>query len=651
MIPELGHISAILAMHLAGISAFLGFLGASRDDERLMKALPLLSAGQWTFCLLSFLILVSCFLMDDFSVAYVASNSNSLLPWYYKVSATWGAHEGSFLLWILIMASWTLAVTIRTRALPLVFASRVIAIMSLLNLGFLAFLVFTSNPFERLLPLTPIDGKDLNPLLQDIGLIIHPPILYMGYVGFSVAFSFAIGALLSGRIDSAWAKWCRPWSNLAWAFLTIGITLGSWWAYYELGWGGWWFWDPVENASFMPWLVGTALIHSLAISEKRSMMKGWSILLAIMTFSLCLLGAFIVRSGILTSVHSFAVDPERGIYILAFLLLVVGGSLLLYGRRSYITISRGSFKLYSREAFVLSNNILFVSAMGLVLLGTLYPLAYEVVTGGDKISVGLPYFNTTFIPLMGLVAILLGLIPLIGWKETNVRSSARIFLWAVLISLVAGMIFIFLTTGTVMEFGVLAFVFLGAFIFTTHLRDGVLRVRKQGLRIPWAYWGMSLAHSGFAILIIAIALNSTSSIQKDARMHSGEKLSIGNRTFEFLGVTEHRGANYVADRAAFRVKEGRNYYWMYPEKRRYFSGGNVMTEAAIEGAVRRDIYITLGEPMDSGDWTVRLQIKPFVRLIWVGSLLLAFGGIISAIDRRYRKSSSSRSLEYTSGAL
>ena len=423
MIPELGHFSIILAMPLALLLAFFGLAGAYRNDAQWMKLVPALSIGQWFFCGVSFLILVACFVVDDFSVRYVASNSNSLLPWYYKLSATWGAHEGSFLLWIFIMASWTLAVSQRAKQLPTVFLSRVLGIMGLLNFGFLAFLVFTSNPFERLIPMTPIEGSDLNPLLQDIGLIIHPPILYMGYVGFSVAFSFAIAALLSGRMDSAWAKWTRPWSNIAWSFLTIGITLGSWWAYYELGWGGWWFWDPVENASFMPWLMGTALVHSLAVSEKRATMKSWTILLAISTFALCLLGAFIVRSGVLTSVHSFAVDPERGIFILVFLFLVVGGSLLLYGSRANVQSSGISFTFFSREAFVLLNNILFVSAMGLVLLGTLYPLAYEAVTGGSKISVGLPYFNSTFVPLMLLVAVLLGLIPSLRWKSTDMSLS------------------------------------------------------------------------------------------------------------------------------------------------------------------------------------------------------------------------------------
>ena len=366
MIPELGHLALVLALGLAALLGFFGLAGAARGNARWMSTVPSLVAGQWVFCALAFAALTHAFLVDDFSVAYVANNSNSLLPWYYKASAVWGAHEGSFLLWILIMASWTLAVALRSAGLPTAFVNRVLGVMGLLNLGFLAFLIFTSNPFERLIPMTPADGADLNPLLQDFGLIVHPPMLYMGYVGFSVAFAFAVAALLTGRLDAAWARWSRPWSNVAWAFLTVGITLGSWWAYYELGWGGWWFWDPVENASFMPWLVGTALIHSLAVSEKRGTFKSWTLLLAISTFSLSLLGAFIVRSGVLTSVHAFAVDPERGLFILIFLILVVGGSLFLYARRAATVAARARYTLLSREAFLLVNNILLVVAMALV---------------------------------------------------------------------------------------------------------------------------------------------------------------------------------------------------------------------------------------------------------------------------------------------
>ena len=636
MIPELGHFSIILAMPLAFLLAFFGLAGAYRNDTQWMKLVPVLSIGQWFFCAVSFLILVACFLVDDFSVRYVASNSNSLLPWYYKLSATWGAHEGSFLLWIFIMASWTLAVSRRAKQLPTVFMSRVLGVMALLNLGFLAFLLFTSNPFERLIPMTPIEGSDLNPLLQDIGLIIHPPILYMGYVGFSVAFSFAIAALLSGRMDSAWAKWTRPWSNIAWSFLTIGITLGSWWAYYELGWGGWWFWDPVENASFMPWLMGTALVHSLAVSEKRATMKSWTILLAISTFALCLLGAFIVRSGVLTSVHSFAVDPERGIFILVFLFLVVGGSLLLYGSRANIKSNGITFTFFSREAFVLLNNIIFVSAMGLVLLGTLYPLAYEAVTGGSKISVGLPYFNSTFVPLMLLVAILLGLIPSLRWKSTNMSISRNNLIFLCFLSITLGLLIAFVEPIQMPGLAGIAGIVLGFWIIFNHLGDLVLRFKKLKFQISLSYVGMLMAHLGFGIALVAVSLNSASFIQKDIKMLPGESVVLADRTFEFLGVEAYRGANYIADRATYKVYEGDKSYLMYPEKRQYLSGGNIMTEASIEGALSRDLYISLGEAVDGGYWTARLQIKPFVRLIWLGGLLIAFGAAVSVMDRRYR---------------
>jgi cytochrome c-type biogenesis protein CcmF len=634
VIPELGHLALVLALCLSGLLAVFGLLGSSLAHPRMLNATPSLVAGQLVFCLLAFVALGHAFVTDDFSVAYVAHNSNSLMPWYYKASAVWGAHEGSFLLWTLIMAGWTLAVAVKGRNLPLIFHNRVLGVMGLLNLGFLSFVVLTSNPFERLVPMTPAQGSDLNPLLQDFGLIVHPPMLYMGYVGFSVAFSFAIAALLSGRLDSAWARWSRPWSNVAWAFLTLGITLGSWWAYYELGWGGWWFWDPVENASFMPWLVGTALIHSLAVTEKRGSFKSWTVLLAITTFSLSLLGAFIVRSGVLTSVHAFAVDPERGLFILGFLVVVVGGSLLLYGVRAAVIGSGVRFGLWSREAFILLNNIILVIAMSLVLLGTLYPLAYEAVSGGDKISVGVPYFNAGFVPLMLALALALGVVPALRWKRSNWRDVVRRVSWLAGASVVLGVGLPLLADGAV-AWQVAVTLVLAFWILGMHGRDLADRARLGLKRIPLGYWGMLAGHAGFAFALLGVAFTTQLSVEKDLRMSPGETVTVRERTFEFVGMSSAQGPNYVADRATFSVSEGSSRIVLQPEKRRYLAGGNVMTEAAIDAGFTRDLYISLGEPLAGGDWAVRIQVKPFVRWIWLGALLMAFGGAVAVFDARY----------------
>ncbi|HEY5681613.1 MAG TPA: heme lyase CcmF/NrfE family subunit [Pseudomonadales bacterium] len=636
MIVELGHLALVIALCLSGLLAVFGLGGLNLAGGRLLRANLSLVTGQAVFCALAFGVLTQAFLADDFSVAYVANNSNTLLPWYYKFSAVWGAHEGSFLLWTLIMSGWTLAVAVLGRTLPLEFHSRVLGVMGFLNLGFLSFLIFTSNPFERLVPLSPAEGSDLNPVLQDFGLIVHPPMLYMGYVGFSVAFAFAVAALLSGRLDAAWARWSRPWSNVAWAFLTVGIALGSWWAYYELGWGGWWFWDPVENASFMPWLVGTALIHSLAVTEKRGTFKSWTVLLAITTFSLSLLGAFIVRSGVLTSVHAFAVDPERGLFILGFLILIVGGSLLLYGVRAGVVASRARFEPLSREAFILLNNVLLVVSMAVVLLGTLYPLAYEAVSGGDKISVGVPYFNAGFVPLMLLLAAALATAPLLRWKRTERREILRGLLPALGVSLLLGVGAPLVLAGGV-SWQVALSVALACAILATHSRDLWTRARRGVARVPLAYWGMFAAHAGFAVAILGIALTSQWSVEKDLRMSPGEVVVLDGRAIEFLGVNPHRGSNYVADRGSFSVQEGDARIVLQPEKRRYLAGGNVMTEAAIDAGFTRDLYISLGEPLQGGDWAVRIQVKPFVRWIWLGGLLMAFGGCLAVFDSRYRR--------------
>ncbi len=636
MIVELGHLALVIALGFSVLLTLSGLAGGASGHQRFMAATPSFVAAQFVFIALAYATLTYAFVNDDFSVAYVAANSNSLLPWYYKFSAVWGAHEGSFLLWTLIMSSWTLAVAVKGRDLPDTFLARVLGVMGLLSFGFISFMLWTSNPFDRLVPMTPAEGADLNPLLQDFGLVVHPPMLYTGYVGFSVAFSFAIAALLSGRLDTAWARWSRPWTNVAWAFLTLGITLGSWWAYYELGWGGWWFWDPVENASFMPWLAGTALLHSLAVTEKRGAFKSWTLLLAITTFSLSLLGAFIVRSGVLTSVHAFAVDPTRGIFILVFLFIVVGGSLLLYAVRASVIRSSISYQFFSREAFLLLNNILLIIAMALVLLGTLYPLAYEAVTGGDKISVGVPYFNAGFVPLMLVVAAALGIVPALNWKRTSAARAYRHLRWVLAASVVLGVAVPLLASGVV-RWQIALTLLLAFWIVGSHLLDLSGRLRKGVTRIPLAYLGMSLAHMGFAAALLGVALTSQLSVEKDLRMGPGDTVVLGEMEFEFSGTTQIQGPNYTAQRGTFSVREGTTRFAMQPEKRSYLARSNVMTEAAIDAGLLRDVYISLGESLGGGDWAVRLQIKPFVRWIWLGGLLMALGGGLAIADARYRR--------------
>ena len=660
MIPELGNLSLVLALLLSAVSGACGLGGARAGHDRWMRAAGSATLGQFVFTALAFAVLVHAFVTDDFSVAYVAHNSNSLLPWYYKVSAVWGAHEGSFLLWILIMTLWMTAVTLLGRRLPLDFHARVLGVMGLLNLGFLCFLVFTSNPFERLLPLAPQDGADLNPLLQDFGLIVHPPMLYTGYVGFSVAFAFAVAALLTGRLDSAWARWSRPWTNVAWAFLTLGIALGSWWAYYELGWGGWWFWDPVENASFMPWLAGTALVHSLAVTEKRGAFKSWTALLAVAAFSLSLLGAFIVRSGVLTSVHAFAVDPARGMFILIFLLLVVGGSLALFGVRAGAVAARVRYGPLSREAFLLLNNLLFVVALAVVLLGTLYPLAYEAMSGGGKISIGPPWFNTFFVPLMLAVALALGIGPLLSWKRSDFRKLVRRMAWAGALSVALGVAAPLVAAGS-LSLPTVAAVMLAVWVLTAHGLDLFRRARlapaprggsaasavapsrqNTGLfvrigKIPLAYWGMTIAHAGFAVSLLGVALTHELSVEKDIRLTPGEVATHGGVAFHFIGVAATDGPNYRAQSGRFEVVDGDRRLLLVPEKRRYLANGSVMTEAAIDPGFFKDIYVSLGEPLADGAWAVRVYVKPFVRWIWFGALMMAFGGVLAIADTRYRR--------------
>jgi cytochrome c-type biogenesis protein CcmF len=640
MIPELGHFALILALLLSLLQGTLPIIGAARRIPAWMALARPVAQGQALFVAIAFGCLMWSFANSDFSVLNVATNSNSQLPLEYKIAASWGSHEGSMLLWVFMLAGWTLAVTLRSRHLPDEMVARVLGVMGLVSLGFLLFMLLTSNPFDRLFPPAP-DGRDLNPLLQDPGMVFHPPLLYMGYVGFSVAFSFAIAALLGGRLDATWARWSRPWTTLAWSFLTCGIMLGSWWAYYELGWGGWWFWDPVENASFMPWLVGTALIHSLAVTEKRGTFKAWTVLLAICAFSLSLLGTFLVRSGVLTSVHAFATDPRRGVFILAFLSVVIGGSLVLFALRAPKVGEGGRFAVVSRESLLLTNNLLLICAAGSVLLGTLYPLFLDALALG-KISVGPPYFDAVFVPVMTPLVFLMGIGPLARWKEAQVPDLWRQLRWALLVSLATALL-LPLATGEwkpLVSFGLL----LALWIVTTTIVNvrGRIGSASGGLfarlaRQPRSYWGMILAHLGVAVFIVGVTMVKGYEAERDVRMAVGDTVSVGGHVFRFDGVTEAKGPNYRAVRGAFDVaRDGRNVGTMRPEKRVYNAGGNAMTEAAISSGLFGDIYVSLGEPVGGGAWSVRVYAKPFVTWIWGGCLLMAFGGLVALSDRRYR---------------
>ncbi|ERH49193.1 heme lyase subunit CcmF [Ectopseudomonas chengduensis] len=639
MIPELGHLAMILALCLCLVQATLPLIGAWRGDHQWMSLAQPAAWGQFAFLLFSFICLTYAFMVDDFSVAYVANNSNSALPWYYKFSAVWGAHEGSLLLWALILAGWTFAVAIFSRHLPEEMLARVLAVMGMISIGFLLFLIVTSNPFERLLPNSPADGRDLNPLLQDFGLIVHPPMLYMGYVGFSVAFAFAIAALLGGKLDAAWARWSRPWTIVAWAFLGIGIALGSWWAYYELGWGGWWFWDPVENASFMPWLVGTALIHSLAVTEKRGVFKSWTVLLAIAAFSLSLLGTFLVRSGVLTSVHAFATDPERGVFILAFLLVVVGGSLALFAVRAPVVKSQVGFGLWSRETLLLVNNIVLIVAAAMILLGTLYPLVLDALTGA-KLSVGPPYFNALFLPLMALLMAVISVGVLVRWKDTPLKWLGSMLAPVLVASVVLAVVATFLHGD--FHWAVLAVCLLAFWVILAGVRDILDKTRHKGLikglpSLGRSYWGMQMAHFGFAVCALGVVLTSLGSYERDLRMAPGDSVELGGYRFQFEGAVHHEGPNFISDKGTVRVFDGeRQIKVLHPEKRLYTVQQATMTEAGIDAGFTRDLFVALGEPLEQGAWAVRIHIKPFVRWIWLGALLMGLGGFLAAADKRYR---------------
>ncbi|MEH6556605.1 MAG: heme lyase CcmF/NrfE family subunit [Oceanicoccus sp.] len=642
MIPEYGHFALIIALSLALLLSVVPLWGAIRGNSYLMALSRSLAVGQFTFVAIAFAVLCYVFLHDDFTVVIVAAHSNSQLPWIYKLSAVWGNHEGSLLLWALILSVWTLAVAMFSRQLPLDMLARVLAVMGMISVGFLLFSLLTSNPFDRHLPNFPADGSDLNPLLQDFGLIIHPPMLYFGYVGFSVAFAFAIAALSSGRLDAAWAKWSRPWTNIAWAFLTAGIALGSWWAYYELGWGGWWFWDPVENASFMPWLVGTALIHSLAVTEKRGVFKSWTVLLAIFAFSLSLLGTFLVRSGVLTSVHSFATDPERGLFILAFLILVIGASLTLYALRAPTVSSKSHYELLSREMLLLANNVVFLAAMLTVLFGTLFPLLMDGL-GYGKYSVGPPYFNAVFVPLMAVLMVFMGVGPAAHWKKTRLGHLQSKLLVAAAASVLVGIIFPWLYDSEYNIAAALAVCFAAWVIFTT-LIDVKEKLKNastlsSGLsRLSRAYYGMVFAHIGFAVSVLGVCLTSQYSLERDLRMEPGDQMELAGYSFQFQGTRHVTGPNFSGEEGIISVSEdGAIIATLHPQKRRYNAQkGQTMTEAAIENGFFRDLYVALGEPLGESAWAVRVHYKPFVRWMWLGALLMAFGGSFAATDKRYR---------------
>lgn len=645
MIPELGHFALILGFFIALTAGVLPLWGAHVGHPAWIAVAKPATRTLTALVLFSFACLSIAFLQNDFSVVYVAQHSNSLLPPVYRFAAVWGGHEGSLLLWLLMLTFWMAAVSFLSRSLPPVLVARVLGTLGIVAAGFLLFILLTSNPFDRLLPPAP-EGRDLNPLLQDPGLVIHPPLLYMGYVGFSVAYAFAIAALLSGQLDAAWARWSRPWTMAAWVFLTLGIAMGSWWAYYELGWGGWWFWDPVENASFMPWLVGTALIHSLIVTEKRGCFKNWTVLLAIAAFSLSLLGTFLVRSGVLTSVHAFATDPARGIFVLAFLAVVIGTSLALFAWRAPKVGLGGSFDLLSRESFLLINNVLLVVASATVLLGTLYPLLMDAL-GLGKISVGPPYFNAVFVPVMLPLLCLMGLGPFVRWKQDQFSRLLNLR-WLLGVSLVLALaLFAALGGGSPM---VAVSLLLSVWIILTvkfhfyqrtMLTQGNTSALRALFRQPLHFWGMHCAHAGIAVFVIGVTLVSTYSDEKDIRMVAGDTLELQGYTFRFNGVDPLKGPNYSGWRGDVSVLSGnRILHTLQPEKRAYVSSSMPMTEAAIDSGLFRDLYVSLGEPMDrehpEGAWALRIYVKPFVDWIWGGCLLMALGGILSLLDRRYR---------------
>ena len=634
MIPELGQMSLIIALAISVMLGLIPLYGTFRGNSSYMSFARPASYAQWVFMAFSFGCLVYAFVTDDFSVRYVATTSNSALPLLFKVSAVWGAHEGSLLLWGFILSTWTLAVALFSRSIPAVMLSRVLSVLGLIAVGFFLFLLITSNPFDRI-PMQA-DGRDLNPLLQDVGLAIHPPMLYMGYVGFSVAYAFAVAAMIGGKLDVAWARWARPWTNIAWVFLTIGIALGSWWAYYELGWGGWWFWDPVENASLMPWLVGTALMHSLVITEKRGMFKAWTVLLAVGAFSLSLLGTFLVRSGVLTSVHSFASDPERGLFILVFLLLVIGISLVLFSIRAPKFASNATFELVSRESGLLANNIILVVMACAVLLGTLFPLITDALAIG-KISVGPPYFNFIMVPLGVVLAIVMGFGLLMRWKKDSFSRLWGIVWLPLIFALVAAIILPLVFAPEFSGLSLMGLLISSWIAFTALM--WVIKQKRSPFKLSGTSWGALLGHIGLAVSFTGITLVSVYNVEKDVRLAPNESYELGGYQFTFLGVKDSQGPNYTAYRGTIDItRDKASVAVLNPEKRTYRIQTMPMTEAGIDAGIFRDLFVALGEPLGSnGAWSLRVQYKPFVRWVWLGAILMGLGGLFAAFDKRYRR--------------
>ena len=634
MIPEIGHYALILGLAVAFVQGVFPLIGSLTGKAHWVALAKPAAKGQLFFMLISFACLLYAFLTNDFSVKYVASNSNTQMPTIFRVSALWGAHEGSLLLWALILATWGGAVAFFSKGIPPIMLARVLSVMGLIGVGFTLFLLETSNPFERLINI-PLEGRQLNPLLQDFGLAIHPPMLYMGYVGLSVAFSFAVAAMIGGKLDAAWARWARPWTNIAWMFLTLGITLGSWWAYYELGWGGWWFWDPVENASLMPWIVATALIHSMAVTEKRAAFKAWSVLLAIFAFSLSLLGTFLVRSGVLTSVHSFASDPERGLFILIFLLTVIGSSLTLFAFRAHKLRSSGTFAVISRESGLLANNVILVVMTTTVLLGTLYPLIIDAF-GSGKISVGPPYFNYVMVPLSVALYLVMGTGFFLRWKkDSGSRLIKKLWLPFAVSLVVAVVLPLLFISESSLHVGI--GLFAGSWISLTALM-WVVSLGRSPFKLPLASWGSVIAHIGMGMTVIGITLVSLYDSEKDVRLETGQSYTLADYKFTFDKVKKYQGPNYKATQATMTITQNNEIVTVvHPEKRDYGRDAMAMTEAGIDAGFTRDLFVALGEPLGGNAWSFRIYHKPFVRWIWLGGVLMGFGGLIAALDKRYRR--------------
>jgi len=633
MVIELGLFALIIAVLLSIAQAWFGLAGAHLGNRRWMAASRPAATGQWVFVFLSFLVLSWAFYKNDFTVLYVANNSNSELPTVFRFAAVWGAHEGSMLLWALALSTWSMGVGFFSRTLPETFAARMLGVLGIISIGFQLFILLTSSPFERLVP-AALDGRDLNPLLQDPGLIIHPPMLYIGYVGFSVAFAFAVACLLEGKLEERWARWVRPWTTVSWMFLTIGIALGSWWAYYELGWGGWWFWDPVENASFMPWLVGTALIHSLAVTEKRGLFKSWTLLLAITAFSLSLLGAFLVRSGVLVSVHAFASDPGRGMYILAFLGICVGGALALYAWRGPGLRTKGGFDTLSRETFLLGNNLLLMVATALILIGTLYPLFLDALNMG-KISVGPPYFNVVFliptIPLLYLMGVGMHSV----WKKSNLEDIKRPLVILFAVSLAIGLIVPPVAYGA-FHLSTVVGLTAGVWVILSSLYEPYKRLSKRQ-SLSRGVVGMTLAHIGVGVFAIGVTVTQTYRIEKDFALKPGESIEMQGYNFQFNSTRPVKGPNFDAIEAEVTItRDGKHVATLHPQKRVYRVQRSPMTEAGIEVGWSRDLFVAMGDDLGQGAWSMRIQYKPMVRYIWLGALIMALGGIVAVTDRRYR---------------